>query len=150
MILMFIGTAGSGKTTIAASFGRHLMDNGYSVAYVNLDTGVRKLPYEPNLDVREIVTVEELMEEGYGPNGAIVKSYDMLLPHADSILHRIIELDKGNDYLLIDTPGQMESFLFHEFGTRIAGGLEEPLAAYLISPDILKRPPDYCFARFLR
>lgn len=148
MILMFIGTAGSGKTTITGSFGRHLEEGGYSVGYVNLDTGVRRLPYKPDLDVREIITVEELMDEGYGPNGAIVESYDRLLPHVNSILQRILELDKEKDYLLIDTPGQMESFLFHEFGTRITGGLREPLASYLFSPDILKRPTDYCFVRF--
>ncbi|ASJ00158.1 ATP/GTP-binding protein [Thermococcus gorgonarius] len=148
MILIFLGTAGSGKTTITASFGGYLEKNGNSVGYVNLDTGVKKLPYKPDIDVRDIITVEELMKEGYGPNGAIVESYDRLLSHADEILSGILELDEELDYLLIDTPGQMESFLFHEFGMRITSGLKEPLAAYLFGPDILRRPSDYCFVKF--
>ncbi|MDV3103111.1 ATP/GTP-binding protein [Thermococcus waiotapuensis] len=148
MILIFLGTAGSGKTTITASFGEYLEKNGKSVGYVNLDTGVKKLPYRPDIDVRDIITVEELMKEGYGPNGAIVESYDRLLSHAEGIVGGILELDEERDYLLIDTPGQMESFLFHDFGIRITEHLSEPLVAYLFSPEILKKPRDYCFVRF--
>ncbi|ASJ02283.1 GTPase [Thermococcus profundus] len=148
MILAFLGTAGSGKTTLAGSFGKYLEKEGSSVAYVNLDTGVRRLPYRPDLDVRDIVTVEEIMEEGYGPNGAIVESYDRLLSHVPGIASRIISLTNERDYTLIDTPGQMESFLFHEFGVRLMESLSEPLVAYLFSPEILRRPHDYCFVRF--
>lgn len=148
MILAFLGTAGSGKTTLAGAFGRYLEERDYSVAYVNLDTGVRKLPYQPDLDVRDITTVEGIMEEGYGPNGAIVESYDRLLEHVDGIAEDIIHLDGNHDYTIIDTPGQMESFLFHDFGVRIMEHLKEPLVAYLFSPEILKRPHDYCFVRF--
>lgn len=148
MIVAFLGTAGSGKTTMAGSFGRYLEEQGHSVAYVNLDTGVRKLPYEPDLDVREIVTVEELMAEGYGPNGAIVESYDRLLSEVGRIAGEILKLDGEREYTLIDTPGQMESFLFHEFGVKLMESLSDPLLAYLFDPEILKRPHDYCFVRF--
>jgi molybdopterin-guanine dinucleotide biosynthesis protein len=51
MITAFVGTAGSGKTTLTGAFGRHLEENGYSVAYVNLDTGVKTLPYSPDMDL---------------------------------------------------------------------------------------------------
>ncbi len=148
MIVTFLGTAGSGKTTITGAFGKYLTGQGHSVAYVNLDTGVKRLPYTPDLDVRDIVTVEELMAEGYGPNGAIVESYDRLLPEVEKISKRILQLDREREYTLIDTPGQMESFLFHEFGIRLMDHLSEPLLAYLFDPEILKRPHDYCFVRF--
>jgi len=146
MILTFLGTAGSGKTTITGAFGKYLEED-HSVAYVNLDTGVKTLPYTPDIDVRDTVTVEEIMEEGFGPNGAIVESYDRLLGHVNGILKGVLKLDRKHDYVLVDTPGQMESFLFHEFGMRIMDGLSEPLVAYLFSPEILRRPPDYCFVR---
>ena len=148
MIITFVGTAGSGKTTLTASFGRYLEKNGYSVAYVNLDTGVKRLPYKPDVDVRHDVTAWDIMEEGYGPNGAIVESYDRLLPRVSSYVSRILELEKGSDYVLLDTPGQMETFLFHEFGVRLMENLPEPLAVYLFSPDILRKPADFCFVRF--
>ncbi len=148
MIITFVGTAGSGKTTLTASFGRYLEENGYSVSYVNLDTGVKRLPYEPDVDVRQDVTAWDIMEEGYGPNGAIVESYDRLLPRVSSYVSRILELEKVSDYVLLDTPGQMETFLFHEFGVRLMENLPEPLTVYLFSPDILRKPADFCFVRF--
>lgn len=148
MILAFIGTAGSGKTTLTAEFGKYLEENGYSVAYVNLDTGVKKLPYAPDVDVREDVTAWELMEEGLGPNGAIVKSYDLLIPKVSNCADKIRELDGKNDYVLIDTPGQMETFLFHEFGVRLMEAFPDALGVYLFSPEILRKPTDFCSARF--
>ncbi|NJE10763.1 ATP/GTP-binding protein [Thermococcus sp. MAR1] len=148
MILTFVGTAGSGKTTLTRAFGKYLEENGYTVSYVNLDTGVKRLPYRPNLDVRDDITAWELMEEGYGPNGAIVESYDRLLPRVSEYVSSIIELDGKNDYVLLDTPGQMETFLFHDFGVRLMENLPEPLTVYLFSPEVLKKPTDFCFARF--
>ncbi|AEH24894.1 ATP/GTP-binding protein [Pyrococcus yayanosii] len=147
MILTFVGTAGSGKTALTYSFGKYL-EESYSVAYVNLDTGAKKLPYRPDVDVRETVTVEELMAEGYGPNGAIVESYDRLMAKFDEYLGAILELEGEHDYVLIDTPGQMEAFLFHEFGVRLMENLPSPLTVYLSDPEILRRPHDYCFVRF--
>ncbi|NJE04935.1 GTPase [Thermococcus sp. M36] len=148
MIMVFIGTAGSGKTTLTGAFGKYLEKNGLSVAYVNLDTGVKRILYTPDIDVREHVTAWELMDEGYGPNGAIVESYDRLLPAVEEYTERVLALDRKNDYVLIDTPGQMETFLFHEFGVRLVEGLPEPLSVYLFGPEILRRPSDFCFVRF--
>lgn len=148
MILTFIGTAGSGKTTITSKFGRYLENRGHKVSYVNLDTGVKNLPYNPDVDVRERITTEELMRDGYGPNGAIVESYDRLMMHFEEYLGRVLELSESSDYVLIDTPGQMEMFLFHEFGVELMENLHEPLVIYLFDPKILKKSRDYCFVRF--
>jgi hypothetical protein len=44
--------------------------NEISVITVNLDPGVQKLPYNPHVDVRDYVTLEEVMEKHkLGPNG---------------------------------------------------------------------------------
>ncbi len=148
MILAFVGTAGSGKTTLTRSFGNYLGKNGYTVGYVNLDTGVMRLPYSPDVDVRDDVTAWKLMEEGFGPNGAIVESYDRLLPKVDEYAGKILKLDSKLDYILIDTPGQMETFLFHDFGLMLMESLPDVLTVYLFSPEILRKPADYCFVRF--
>lgn len=148
MAIFFTGTAGSGKTTTTAAFGRYLEEEGYTVGYVNLDTGIKELPYMADIDVRELITVEELMKEGYGPNGAIVESYKRLRPRVSELAVKIEELEGECDYVLVDTPGQMESFLFHEFGVELVESLHEPLVFYLFSPEILKRPQDFCFVRF--
>ncbi|AHF80512.1 ATP/GTP-binding protein [Thermococcus paralvinellae] len=148
MIIVFTGTAGSGKTTITTRFGKYLAEKGYEVGYVNLDTGVKKLLYKPDIDVRKTITVEKIMKEGYGPNGAIVESYDRLMPHIDEYIAGILELKQKKDYVIIDTPGQMETFLFHEFGVKLMENLPEPLVVYLFSPEILRKLHDYCFVRF--
>jgi len=148
MIVAFIGTAGSGKTTLTAAFGDYLSKESHSVAYVNLDTGVKKLPYSPDIDVREDVSAWELMEEGLGPNGALVKSYDLLVPKVEKYAKGIRVLEEGNEYVLIDTPGQMETFLFHEFGIKLMERFPETLGVYLFPPEILNRPADFCFALF--
>ncbi|ALV63233.1 hypothetical protein ADU37_CDS15340 [Thermococcus sp. 2319x1] len=148
MIVVFVGTAGSGKTTLTGEFGRFLEENEKKVAYVNLDTGVKNLPYIPAVDVREHVTVEELMKKGYGPNGAIVESYDFLMDYLNEYVEKILRLEKENDYVLIDTPGQMETFLFHEFGVKLMENLPSPLVVYLFDPTILRNLHDYCFVKF--
>ncbi|WP_456393929.1 PRK13768 family protein [Thermococcus sp.] len=148
MLIIFLGTAGSGKSTLTGEFGKYLETEGYNVAYVNLDTGVRNLIYVPDIDVRESITVDEIMKEGYGPNGAIVESYDRLMEHLEYYSTSIAELERKNDYVLVDTPGQMETFLFHEFGWRIMEDLDAPLVVYLFDPGILRRLYDFCFVRF--
>ncbi len=148
MLIVFLGTAGSGKTTLTGEFGKHLEDEGHTISYVNLDTGVRSLPYKPDLDVRNTITVDDVMKEGYGPNGAIVESYDRLLERLEYYSSSISKLEKESDYVLIDTPGQMETFLFHEFGWRLMEGFEAPLVVYLFDPGIFQRIYDFCFVRF--
>lgn len=145
MILIFVGTAGSGKTTLTGEFGKYLEENGYSVGYVNLDTGAEKLPYKPDVDVREDLTVWELLKKGYGPNGAIVESYELLMPRLMDYTERIIRLHEEKDYVLLDTPGQVEVFLFHEFGVKLVESLPEPLSVYLFGPEILRGIHDFCF-----
>lgn len=147
VIVVFVGTAGSGKTTLTGEFGRFLEENEKKVAYVNLDTGVKNLPYIPTVDVREHITVEELMRKGYGPNGAIVESYDFLMSYLGDYIEKILRLEKENDYVLVDTAGQMETFLFHDFGVKLMENLPNPLVVYLFDPTILRKPHDYCFVR---
>lgn len=88
------------------------------------------------------------MDEGLGPNGAIVKSYDILAEYTGEYAEKIRELDKESDYVLIDTPGQMETFLFHEFGVELMEAFPDALGVYLFSPEVLRKPSDFCFAVF--
>jgi hypothetical protein len=104
MNVLISGPAGSGKTLLTSEFGSYLEGN-FSVRYVNLDAGVLNLPYEPDFDIRNFFTLEEIMkDQNLGPNGATLVAVDRL-PRLD-----IPQF--SDDFVLIDTPGQLEPFVF--------------------------------------
>jgi len=117
-----VGTAGSGKTTLTKALAEWLEDHEMSACKVNLDPAVRILPYYPEVDVRRYVNYEALLKEGLGPNGAMLKSIDLMLDAVDD-MRREIEECLAN-YVLIDTPGQIELFAFR----RVTGGLVRGLS----------------------
>ena len=85
-ILFIIGTAGSGKSLLTASFTKWLKMDGQDVVTVNLDPGVLTLPYTPDVDVRNYVRVEEIMEKYMlGPNGALVMAADLIAEEAQKL-----------------------------------------------------------------
>lgn len=141
--VMFIGPAGCGKTTLTHSFGRWLEEEmGVRVSYINLDPGVLNLPYNPSYDVREIVRVEELMRaRGLGPNGAMIKASEIIDEKIWEVSERVWSLD--SEVKLIDTPGQMELFVFRPMGPRLAEALsrDSPIVAVYISDPQLASTP---------
>lgn len=79
LVIILLGPAGSGKTTLTYALGKWLNENGVNVSFVNLDPGVEVLPYKPNVDIRDYVTIKELMvKEGLGPNGAMIRAMEIL------------------------------------------------------------------------
>ncbi len=125
LAIVFVGPAGCGKTSLTYAFGRYLeREFGYRILYINIDPGVKKLPYKPHFDIRKYFTVEELMErEGLGPNGALLRAMDLLLQHSKELID-FVESSEG-DFALVDTPGQMEPFLFRDAGPEILAKLKE-------------------------
>ena len=47
--------AGSGKTTLMHQLASHLHSDDIPSYVLNLDPAVLKLPYEPNVDIRDTV-----------------------------------------------------------------------------------------------
>ena len=117
-IVFVIGTAGSGKSLFTAALGEWLKMSKQDVALVNLDPGSLKLPYSPDVDVRNYVDVGNLMEKyELGPNGALIMAADLIADEIEN-LSRDIE-DADADLVLVDTPGQMELFAFRASGPYI-------------------------------
>ena len=136
--VVMIGPAGCGKTSMVASFGRWLEEElSERPIYVNLDPGVLRLPYEPDYDVRSLVRVDDLMRDaGLGPNGAMIRAAEIIEERLDDVVARIRSID-GAGFRLIDTPGQMELFLFREMGPRIVERLSEgsrSVGVYILDP----------------
>ncbi|MGQ9759205.1 MAG: ATP/GTP-binding protein [Candidatus Methanomethylicaceae archaeon] len=147
--LLIIGPAGSGKSTLTKSFGNWLENEGKKVNYVNLDPGVEIPPFVPSFDIRSIVTVSEVMKnENLGPNGALVRA-------AEIMEERFSEFSKGirklsADFILIDTPGQMEIFLFRSLGPRITSLLKNrTVSIFLIDPSLMRKRNDFVVLKML-
>ncbi|MCQ2070343.1 MAG: ATP/GTP-binding protein, partial [archaeon] len=107
----FVGTAGSGKSTMVGAFKNWLDDNEIDSITVNLDPGAERLPYVPDIDIREWISLDRVMSEyGLGPNGAQIVAADLMAVNINKISDKLDTYD--TEYVLIDTPGQLELFAF--------------------------------------
>ncbi|UYP45602.1 GPN-loop GTPase [Candidatus Lokiarchaeum ossiferum] len=125
LIQYIIGPAGSGKTTLTKGLIDYLQNYNkeISVISMNLDPAVQKLPYTPDIDIQDYITVDEVVQEtGLGPNGAMIEATDRMTKYIADLKY---EINQYNDpeIILIDTPGQMELFSFRNTGPMIANAL---------------------------
>jgi GTPase SAR1 family protein len=128
------GTAGSGKSLLTSRLVQWYQDNDAFPATLNLDPGVTNLPYEPDVDVRDHIDIGVLMESyGLGPNGALVMASDMIATKLDDIQKEVDELNP--DYLIVDTPGQIELFAFRASGPYFASNLSADSKATIFAFD---------------
>jgi GTPase SAR1 family protein len=110
-----IGTAGSGKSTLTSTIKEWMVLNGLDAITVNLDPGAENLPYDPDVDIRDWISLQEVMKtHGLGPNGAQIACADMLALNTADV-QKSIAMFKA-DFILVDTPGQLELFVFREAG----------------------------------
>ncbi|MEM3700492.1 MAG: ATP/GTP-binding protein [Candidatus Bathyarchaeia archaeon] len=148
--VFIIGTAGSGKSMLTSAFNEWLKMSKQDVAVVNLDPGALTLPYTPDMDIRDYVDIESLMEEyGLGPNGALIMAADLIADKIEEISKEIEDL--RSDIVLVDTPGQMELFAFRASGPYIASELtkENKAIVYLFDAVFCVNPLNYVSNLFL-
>ncbi|OGS51913.1 MAG: GTPase, partial [Euryarchaeota archaeon RBG_13_61_15] len=110
----------------------------------NLDPGAEELLYPPDVDVRDWIRLGEVMSEyGLGPNGAQIVAADMLALNAKEISQ--VLAGYNTDYVLIDTPGQMELFTFRQSSRVIIDELsgESAVIGFLFDPLVAKTPNGY-------
>jgi GTPase SAR1 family protein len=105
-----MGPAGAGKTTFSNSLIQHLQSTRRSCFYVNLDPAAENFAYQPDLDIRELITLEDVMEElGLGPNGGLIYCFEFLLQNLEFLNEALDPLSE--EYLIIfDMPGQIELY----------------------------------------
>lgn len=149
-LLFIIGTAGSGKSKLTAAFGEWLQMSKQNVSLVNLDPGALTLPYSPDVDIRNYVDIEELMQKyTLGPNGALVMAADLVADEIEQVSRDIEDL--RSDIVLVDTSGQMELFAFRASGPYIANELtkEAKGIVYLFDAVFSVNPQNYVSNMFL-
>jgi GPN-loop GTPase len=113
--IFITGTAGSGKSLLTSRLLQWYKDNQSYPISLNLDPGAVNLPYEPDIDVRNYIDINTLMETyDLGPNGSLVMASDMIATKLEDIQNEVDNLNP--DYIIIDTPGQIELFAFRASG----------------------------------
>lgn len=148
--LFFIGTAGSGKSTLVGAFKQWCDDSAVDAVVVNMDPGADALPYTADVDIREWINLNEVMKEyNLGPNGAQIVAADLMAVNINKMIDVISGYD--TDYVLVDTPGQLELFAFRESSNVLidAFGREDSMLIYLSDPSLSRSPNGFVTAMVL-
>lgn len=118
---------------------------------INLDPATHHLAYEAAIDIRDTINYKEVMKQhNLGPNGAILTSLNLLTTKFDQVMGILEKRAYGNidgssdkaaaagttdeedddddididmEYILVDTPGQIEAFTWSASGTIVSESL---------------------------
>jgi hypothetical protein len=128
-IQIVMGPAGSGKSTYCTTLQEHAANltgaRRRTIHVANLDPAADASYYQTAFDVKDLISVEEVMEElGLGPNGALIYCMEYLLENLDW-LHNELENLGEDDYLLLDCPGQVELYTHVPVMRRISDRLHQ-------------------------
>jgi len=138
------GTAGSGKSLLTSALKNWYVNRGEDAIAVNLDPGVVDLPYEPDVDIRDRIQLQDVMQDyGLGPNGALILAADLVATKLGDLQEEIDSHRAEN--VIIDTPGQTELFAFRESGGFIVGELraDSKLLMFLVDPLLANSPTNF-------
>ncbi|KAK4338444.1 hypothetical protein RND71_042931 [Anisodus tanguticus] len=120
VIIIVVGMAGSGKTTFMHRLVCHTMASNLRGYVLNLDPAVFTLPFGANIDIRDTVKYKEVMKQfNLGPNGGILTSLNLFATKFDEVISVIEKRADQLDYVLVDTPGQIEIFTWSASGAII-------------------------------
>src|SRR5208337_3372629 len=142
--VFMVGMAGTGKSALTGAYIDWLRSQDQDVLALNLDPGATSLPYNPDIDARNYVDIQQLMRDySLGPNGALIIASDLLVDHVEEIRNEIAEANP--DVIIADTPGQIELFAFREGGRFITKDLPEENCAlvYLMDSPFTSSPLNF-------
>ncbi|KAH9261066.1 hypothetical protein BASA81_000770 [Batrachochytrium salamandrivorans] len=113
VVQLVMGIAGSGKSTYCECLQEHLSSLKRSAVLVNLDPAAEECFYEPQIDIRELVSVRDTTEAlRLGPNGGLVRCLDLLVREKLGWLREQMDLAGPGDseHFVFDCPGQIELY----------------------------------------
>ena len=108
---LVIGPAGSGRSTYCSSLYQHCETMRRTIHIVNLDPAAESCDYPVAMDIRELVSLDDVMEElGLGLNGGLMYYMEYTEENLDDWLTDELDNYLDDDYLVFDCPGQIELF----------------------------------------
>ena len=138
------GTAGAGKSLLTSRLHEYYTNNGTFAAVLNLDPGVANFPYTCDVDVRDYVDIVSIMKQyDLGPNGALIMASDLIASKIDDIRNEIERVNP--DYLIVDTPGQIELFAYRTSAKFLVENLtvEEKTNIFLFDGALITTPTNF-------
>jgi len=143
-IVFVTGTAGSGKSLLTSRIYDYYTSNGAFAAIFNLDPGVESLPYSCDIDVRDKIDIVSIMKQyDLGPNGALIMANDLIASKFDEFQNEINNVNP--DYLIVDTPGQIELFAYRTSGPFLVQNLDsdEKVNLFLFDGALITSPVNF-------
>lgn len=109
---------------------KHLETIKRSHIMVNLDPAAEQLYYEPTVNIRDLISLDEAMEEAeLGPNGGLMFCMEYLLENIEWLEDEISPDTVSHDeYIIIDCPGQIELFTHSDIMKRLINVLQSRLS----------------------
>jgi GTPase SAR1 family protein len=142
--LLLTNRPGSGKTTFMQRINNYLHVNKKKPYVLNLDPAVIKVPFQPNIDIRDSINYKEVMKQyNLGPNGGILTSLNLFATKIDQVIGLLEKrANPGPEstvappkHILVDTPGQIEVFVWSASGSILLESLASSfptVIAYII------------------
>lgn len=108
--IFVVGPSGSGKTTFCNAMHQFFTAIQRKHIMINLDPANDNVSYEVDINIKELIQIEEVMNElNLGPNGGLVYCFDFLEKNIDWLLKKLAL--KKDYYMVFDLPGQIELYM---------------------------------------
>ena len=141
---LIVGAPGAGKSTYCDGMQQFMTAIERPCATVNLDPANDHTSYDADIDVRDLVTLDKIMEEEeLGPNGGLLYAMEELEHNFDWLEEGLKGL--GEKYVLFDCPGQAELFTSHDSLRNVVKRIEK--LGYRVRPSLRLSLLCHCVAR---
>jgi hypothetical protein len=124
IVILMLGLAGAGKTSLTQRLTASLLTLRKRPYLVNLDPACHDPPFPVRIDIRDTLDFQ-LVKSQYnlGPNGGIVTALNLFATRFNDVMEILQSRASSYDYILIDTPGQIEVFMWSASGQIIMQSL---------------------------
>ena len=107
--VLMIGAPGVGKSTLTKTLSDHLQELDRPHCLVNLDAANEDVKYDVGIDVRDLITLEDVMTDlQLGPNGGTLYCAEFLASNFQWLQDQILSYKTQHQkcsYFIIDMPG---------------------------------------------
>ena len=100
---LVIGPAGSGKSTYCSAMVDHASNSKRTIDVINLDPAAEYFDYEPLIDIRDLIKIDEVMDDielSLGPNGGLIYCIEYLFENSEWLKVRLDDIDEDQYFLI--------------------------------------------------